>query len=352
MNRISTSMHPSQSLERAAVSQAEADRLEAVGRYSILDTPPEGAFDRITRLAAQLFDVPMAIVSIVDHDRIWFKAAHGVAGVSEIPREPGFCSSAIEQDGAYVVADALRDPRSASNSLVTGRFGLRFYVGVPLATSDGYNLGTLCVLDREPKDADPLKVEMLESLAKIVVDELELRLSARRIASETNRRQEAEARGAAAARSSLEDELTGLANRRALERELDALYDAFRRGELCEGAIVLVDVDGLKAVNDRRGHDVGDVLLRGFAAALQCAFPQARAYRYGGDEFVIVARTTVHAREVRAGVAEAVRSVREDGFPEADASFGVAPFADVDGSPRGAVRLADSRMYASKVSRR
>jgi diguanylate cyclase (GGDEF)-like protein len=354
MQPLSVSMHPSQVAESLGpvVSEAERERLVAVRRYAILDTPPEGAFDRITRLAAQLFDVPIAVVSIIDHDRIWIKSAHGLEGVAQLPREPGLCSTAIEDTHPYILESADTDVRSKENSLVAGPFGLRFYVGIPLATTDGHNLGTLCVIDRESRDADPVKVEMLASLAKIVVDELELRLAAQRIAHESSRREAAEAGQAAAARSSLTDELTGLANRRALERELDAIAVAYQCGTARSGSLMLIDVDGLKAVNDRRGHEIGDRFLRHFALALVAAFPGQRIYRYGGDEFVLVCDERWSEQELRSAVHEAVRTVCDDGFPEVGASFGVAAFEDVHGSPHGALRLADSRMYAAKVARR
>ncbi len=163
----------------ALISPNERERLEAVRRYEILDTPPDGAFDRITALAARTFDVPISIVSIVDSDRIWFKSHHGV-DVTEIGRDPGLCASAILQYEPWLVTDAEVDPRTLTNPLVVGELGLRFYAGVPLTTRDGYNLGTLNVIDTEPREVDALQIATLEDLAAIVVDELELRLAARR----------------------------------------------------------------------------------------------------------------------------------------------------------------------------
>ncbi len=157
----------------------EQERLAAVRRYDVLDTPPDGAFDRVTRLASTLLDMPIAIVSIVDTDRIWFKSAHGLDGVQEIGRDPGLCASAILSDDPYVVGDAEVDPRTLANPLVAGEFGLRFYAGVPLTTSEGHNLGTLCVIDRKPRQLPPNGEQLLSDLASIVVDELELRLAAR-----------------------------------------------------------------------------------------------------------------------------------------------------------------------------
>ena len=168
------------------MDQVEPARLRALQRYDILDTPPDGAFDRITALAARSFGVPIAIVSLVDHDRIWFKSHHGL-DAEQIPREPGLCSSAILGDGIYEVTDAALDPRTLTNPLVAGSFGLRFYAAAPLTTHDGYRLGTLCVLDRAPREMRPGDRETLADLAAIVMDELELRLAARRLADVENR---------------------------------------------------------------------------------------------------------------------------------------------------------------------
>ena len=152
--------------------------MDAVRRYDVLDTPPDGAFDRITAIAARLFDVPIAIVSIVDEDRIWFKSHHGL-DTDEIGIDPGLCSSAIMHEAPWIVEDALVDPRTLANPLVAGDFGLRFYAGAPLRTHDGHRLGTLCVLGFEPRAVTANEAATLEDLAAVVMDELELRLAAR-----------------------------------------------------------------------------------------------------------------------------------------------------------------------------
>jgi two-component sensor histidine kinase len=163
----------------------EAERMAAVRRYDILDSPPDGAFDRITALAARRLGVPIAIISIVDEDRIWFKSHHGLP-VEQIDREPGLCASAILGDAPYLVEDARSDPRSLANPLVAGDFGLRFYAAVPLRTNDGHNLGTLCVIDKEPRAIEKELIEDLEDLASIVMDQLELRLSSRHAVGKAN----------------------------------------------------------------------------------------------------------------------------------------------------------------------
>lgn len=162
----------------SVIPSNEAARMAAIRRYDVLDTPPDGAFDRVTAIAARIFNVPIAIVSIVDHDRIWFKSHHGLP-VEQIDREPGLCASAILQHAPYILEDASKDVRSLTNPLVVGDFGLRFYAGVPLRTHDGYNLGTLCVIDKEVRPISEGQIADLRDLASLVMDQMELRLSAR-----------------------------------------------------------------------------------------------------------------------------------------------------------------------------
>ncbi len=162
----------------AVIPENEHGRLAALQRYKILDTPPDGSFDAITQMAARLFSAPISIISLVDTDRIWFKSHHGL-DTGQVDRDPGLCASAILADCPYVVADALTDPRTLANPLVAGDFGLRFYLAVPLTTHDGFNLGTLCVLDREPRSVTDDQITFLKGLASLVMDQMELRLSAR-----------------------------------------------------------------------------------------------------------------------------------------------------------------------------
>ncbi|MEA2517961.1 MAG: hypothetical protein QOF49_41 [Chloroflexota bacterium] len=165
-------------LEGTVIPADDVARLAAVAKYDILDTPPDGAFDRITALAARVFDVPIAIVSVVDHDRIWFKSHHGL-DIDQIDRAPGLCASAILQREPWIINDAPRDPRALSNPLVAGDFGLKFYAGVPLSIAGGHNMGTLCILDFEPRELSADETSSLQDLADMVTGELELRLASR-----------------------------------------------------------------------------------------------------------------------------------------------------------------------------
>lgn len=152
--------------------------MTAVRRYDLLDTPPDGAFDRITAMAARIFGVPIALVSVVDYDRIWFKSRHGLT-LEQIDRDAGLCASAILHDEPWVVTDARIDPRALANPLVAGEMGLQFYAGVPLTSRDGHNLGTLCLIDYEPREFTAAELATLEDLAAVVMSELELRLDSR-----------------------------------------------------------------------------------------------------------------------------------------------------------------------------
>ena len=166
----------------------EVERLDALRRYNILDTPPDGTFDRITLLASKIFNMPIAIISLVDHDRIWFKSHHGLEDVKQIGRDPGLCASVILSQDVYIVENALQDPRCLANPLVCGEFGLRFYAAAPLRTKDGHNVGTLCIIDKKQRYIIHQQKEILQELAAIVVDEMELRLAARNTIEEKDRR--------------------------------------------------------------------------------------------------------------------------------------------------------------------
>ena len=160
-------------------SQQEAERLAALRSYEILDTPPDGAFNRIVALAARYFAVPVALVSLVDEDRIWFKSRCGL-DAEQVPRSPGLCASVILSDSAYVVKNALEDPRTLANPLVAGELGIRFYAAAPLVTHDGYRLGTVNVIDFVPREFDAEASDTLHQFAGLIMDQMELRLAARK----------------------------------------------------------------------------------------------------------------------------------------------------------------------------
>ncbi|HEY4541872.1 MAG TPA: GAF domain-containing protein, partial [Noviherbaspirillum sp.] len=154
----------------------ERQRLTALAGYRILDTPPESAYDEIVQLVAVLCATPMAVMTLIDEHRQWFKAQVGMA-VEETEREISFCTYVIQEGGLLEVRDAYQDPRFADNPLVRGDPWIRFYAGAPLLTSDGFVLGSLAVLDRVPRELTSLQRQGLEVLARQVVSQLELRRS-------------------------------------------------------------------------------------------------------------------------------------------------------------------------------
>jgi hypothetical protein len=160
--------------------EKEAARLDALRRYDILDSPPEEAYDRVTRLAARVLNVPIAVVTIVDVDRVWNKSRTGVE-VVQVDRNTSFCTTTDPAHGRpWSVPDALEDDRTSRNPLVVGEPHLRSYAAAPLVTHDGHTLGSLCVFDHEPRAFSDTDLETLQDLADVVMNEMELRLASRR----------------------------------------------------------------------------------------------------------------------------------------------------------------------------
>lgn len=155
----------------APIPADDEARLQALRALLILDTPPEQRFDRLVEFAADEFDVPIALISMIDRDRQWFKARVGL-DVCETSREISFCGHAIMQDDLFEVLDATQDPRFADNPLVVGAPHIRFYVGAPLALPDGSKIGTLCLIDVRPRGFDAMDRAILGTLRDLAVAEL------------------------------------------------------------------------------------------------------------------------------------------------------------------------------------
>lgn len=158
----------------------EEQRLEVLRKYDILDTPPDDAYDEIVNLAAELFEVPIALISLVDRNRIWFKSKFGTT-LQQIDREEGLCATSISGNDVYVVENARTDFRTINNQLVKGSFGLQFYAAVPLITNEGYALGNLCVLDTKPREFSKKEIMILKTLGKIVFNQMDLQFQARMV---------------------------------------------------------------------------------------------------------------------------------------------------------------------------
>jgi len=194
----------------------EKKRLKVLWQYEVLDTVPEALFDDLTELAARICEAPIALISLVDEKRQWFKSRVGIS-VRETSRDVSFCAHAIKQSDLFIVPDATKDERFAHNPLVTSDPKIRFYAGAPLITPDGYALGTLCIIDKVPRDLRPEQKQALGILARHVVSQLELRRRSNELAAV--RRESSLAKGQV---EKLRDELASarreLANRKPTKR--------------------------------------------------------------------------------------------------------------------------------------
>src|SRR3954467_10478404 len=159
---------------RAPIPENEAARLETLRQYEILDTDPEESFNDLTRLAAYICDTPIALITLIDEHRQWFKARFGVRQ-RETHRDISFCAYAILQDGPFIVPDALADERFKTNPMVTSEPHIRFYAGSPLVSPEGFKIGTLCVIDNKPKELSPKQIAALKILGNQVITQLDLR---------------------------------------------------------------------------------------------------------------------------------------------------------------------------------
>ncbi|MDF1586245.1 sensor domain-containing phosphodiesterase [Marinimicrococcus flavescens] len=456
----------------------ESERLAALRRYAVLDTPPEEGFDRIVRLAARLLDMPMVLVSLLDGQRQWFKARHGVA-LEETPRCLAFCAWTILEDRAMQVTDAQLDPRFANHTMVTGEPHIRFYAGVPLVSPEGLPLGTLCVLDRRPRRLEPAELALLGDLAGLVMDQLELRRAGQRAMGELEERRRVEEELRESERLLLEaqrcgrlghwkweaaggtlvcslelrrilgldveealdcrflleavhpadrrrlraaierlsrtgtcrvelrlgrpggrirhiwthgelrrrpgggaflfgitqditerkkgeerirhlahhDQLTGLPNRLLFNDRLERRLAAGGRDK-AGGALLLLDLDNFKNVNDTLGHDAGDALLYVVASRLRARLrPEDTLARLGGDEFAVILGepggpedAAQVARSLVTALAEPV--AHEGRLIHTGTSIGITLFPADGDSAEELLKNADLALYEAKAAGR
>ena len=248
---------------------------------NVLDSQPEERFDRLTRLAKRLFGVPIALVSLVDENRQWFKSCQGL-DASETTRDISFCGHAILEDGVFLIPDATLDERFHDNPLVTHEPEIRFYAGCPLTATNGSKLGTLCIIDRQPREFDEDDLASLRDLARMAEQEL------------------------AAVQLATLDELTMLSNRRGFEA-LSRHALAFCCRTDSPAALLFFDLDKFKPINDRFGHAEGDRALVQFAQMLLRSFRESDIVaRLGGDEFVVLLTRATHG-----AVQAALRRLRD-----------------------------------------
>ena len=310
-----------------AIPHDEDARLAALRELNILNTLPEERFDRYTRILRRLLDSSIALVSLVDANRQWFKSNQGL-DAEETPREVSFCGHTILGDGAFVVEDASHDERFKDNPLVTDDPNIRFYAGVPLSTPCGHNIGTLCIIDPEPRKFSDEDLATLRDIADMVRDEL----FAQHVATV--------------------DPLTGVSNRRGFEvlGEKALGYCTRYRVPL---SLLVIDLDGFKPINDQHGHVYGDRALGQFAdIVIQTGRESDMAARLGGDEFAVLLPSTdaagadVFANRLQAAVD---RWNEDTEYPfQLAYSYGIAELGPEHTDLESLICAADAAMFEAK----
>ncbi len=341
----------------------EDKRQNALDSLAIMDTQAEVAYDDIARLAQSLCDVPIAMVSLIDRDRQWFKARVGTE-LNAIPRETSFCDHAIRAPGRVMqVPDATRDERFRDNPMVTGEPHVRFYAGAPIVTRGGDVVGAVCVVDRVARELSERQLQGLQALSRQVTLLLELRTylngqNAERAEHEhhvrrlRDDREDLQRLNADLAQVALHDELTGLLNRAGLNR-LRRSSDAMSKLDGGNYAIAVLDLDLFKRINDRNGHLAGDRALQAVGRVIARSIRATDvAARYGGEEFIIVfPRTSLDgafevADRIRASVAAC-----ELPFP-ITVSIGLASGDPQQDVLEGVFERADQALYRAKAAGR
>jgi diguanylate cyclase (GGDEF)-like protein len=315
-------------MKTPALPANEEQRLTSLRDSGLLDTGTNERFDRLTRLAKRLFNVPVALVTLVGEHTLHFKSSDGLPH-EHLPRDISFCAHTILSESPLIINDTREDSRFADNPLVIGDSGLLFYAGYPLHLPDGAVVGSFCLIDQSPRDFSSAELDILKDFALIVENEFAVMSAA------------------------TTDELTGLFNRRAFDSLVKfAISSARRRAEPL--ALAWLDLDGFKKINDTWGHSEGDEALKAMADIMRASFRDADLLvRYGGDEFAVLFSDT-HEKGAWIAVDHLAEQTKAwnltSGKPWKLAfSWGVSEFDhNGDGDVKPWLKDADSKMYAMK----
>ncbi len=317
-------------MKKPDIPRDEQTRLETLRSLDILDTPQEERFDRLTRMAKRMFGVPIALVSLVDETRQWFKSCVGL-DASETSREVSFCGHTILDNSVFVIPNTLEDQRFADNPLVVNEPNIRFYAGCPLSLN-GHKLGTLCIIDQKPRSFEKEDIEALRDLGAMVEREL------------------------AAVQLATLDELTNISNRRGFMMLAQHSLNICARQKI-PAALVFMDLDKLKPINDKFGHAEGDHALMAFASQMKNLFRDSDLFaRLGGDEFTVLLTNTTkqQAEEVIGRFSRSLKKYNQEAQRGYDVtfSFGIVEF-NAEKRPMIDELLADgdSLMYMMKKSK-
>lgn len=306
----------------------EVQRQRDLERQGVLDLPEDEHFTRLVQLASTVLETPIALISLVDRDRQWFLARHGLEA-TETPREMAFCAHAIASDETLVVPDARQDPRFCTNPLVTTDPKIRFYAGTPLQSRDGHNLGTLCVIDRLPRHFSTNQVKLLEDLAQLVLRELELR------------------------RLATVHPITGFANRISfLEQAKPELERARKAG--ADLALLAIEIDHFSQIRHRWGQEASDRALEDVAGLLRSQLcPKDLIGQIGDQEFALLMvdanpeGAMEWAEAIRCGIAE-LGGVFSGSGHRLQISGGLTLLAPADGGAQDLLLRAERALFLAQ----
>ncbi len=331
-----------------------SERVRALARYAILDTAPENEFSELAILAAEIFNAPFAAISFLEHDRQWFKAGVGI-DIRETPIDQSFCQYAIRTEQPFIVKDARLDPKFAGNAFVTSAPGIRFYAGMRVLANDGTAIGALCVFDDKPRSQD-LSILELKTL-KVLAGQVQSLLELRRSLLEQEREVERKETLAHKLRHVADhDPLTGLPHRGPFQ---DSLNKISHLASDCNDriALVVVDIDHFKQINDALGHDVGDAVLRSLAQNLREVIREGDIVaRLGGDEFGILMYGITNTQSLTDIVASLnnrlQQSVKYNGRDvEYHVSIGISTYPDQAKTTGELAKYSDLALAAAKSVR-
>jgi diguanylate cyclase (GGDEF)-like protein len=318
-------------MKKPSMPVNENARINTLHSLNVLDTSAEERFDRLTRLAKRMFSVPIAVVSLVDTDRQWFKSCIGLS-VSETSRDISFCGHAILGEGMFIVEDAQKDERFSDNPLVINAPFIRFYAGYPLRHADGSKLGTLCIIDTQPRYFCADDYSVLKDLAELAEQEL------------------------IAVQLAILDDLTNISNRRGFMMLAEKSLEVCSRNQ-SPISLVFFDLNGFKSINDSFGHDEGDKALVAFAKKMKDTFRDSDVFaRLGGDEFVVLltGASVKFAKETVSRFKQSLEEYNKEANCGFNISFSEGIVSTDDAKNHSVSTLlnkADALMYENKQAR-
>lgn len=309
------------------IPENEAERLATLYKLKILDTEQEERFDRVTRIACKLFNVPIAVISFLEAERQWMKSTQGF-DIKEALRKTSFCGHVILSDRIMVVEDATKDKRFHDNPFVLGEPNFRFYLGCPLKINT-FNVGVICLIDDKPRLINDVNQNDVYDLAHMV--EMELK----------------------SLQLTITDELTGLSNRRGFLKLANYLFQKFQR-ENNTFTLLFFDLDKFKHINDQFGHEEGDAVLKTFSKALLQNFRCHDVIaRLGGDEFCVFCSglSQIEANHITQRLKESIKSSETKGYTIEFSMGSIQYNKNEHRTLESMLALADSQMYGNKKSK-